>query len=384
MRRRAAILLLGPLLTACVSSPPQPSSSQGGGGLDLSPRIAPRATGGDPAWIAGIPVAQPTLARVDLAAHTTPGGPAQSLLGEAKPIERGQPLVVLGDPVTALDTLWLRVYVLPLQAGRGPDDFFTWIPASGVGNPSVEATCPPVQDNLSTLATFDPFTRARCQGAATFTIEGRTWNATLPVWYAVEPAWLGPWRTRTQLLSLQAELRQPVDVRVPPGLETPPPDITVRADVHVADRATGTCRRIDPDQGLPAEGPADTRLWCATQVVLERWEPLLGSEDRPFDATAPQLHRFQPTGICAGVGSGPMTFHIDPTRLDPVWLEPASGGAHILAWFGPEYGVVVNSPDPVIVDGHGQVVVRDGTIVDPDKELAGHFLCYQGSGLYID
>jgi hypothetical protein len=381
MRGRGSIALFGLLLAACVSASPLPSSSPGGVGIDLSPRIAPRATGGDPAWIAGIPAAQATRALMDLAVHATPGGPAQPLLGVAKPIERGQTLVVLGDPVSVHDTVWVRVYLLPQQTG-GPADFFTWIPASGVGNPAVEATCPPVQDSLSSLATFDPFTRARCQGAATFTIEGRTANLALPVWYHVKPAWIGPWQSWTQLFSMHAGIGTPMDVRVPPGLQIPPSDITVRADVHVADRATGSCTRSDPNQDLPVETPTDTRLWCATQVVLERWEPLLGSEGRVFDATAPQLHRFQPSDICAGVGSGPMTFHIDPTRLDPVWLEPASGGAHIVAWFGPEYRVA-STPDLVIVDGYGQIVVRDGTTVDPDKGLAGHFLCYEGSGLFI-
>ena len=78
-----------------------------------------------------------------------------------------------------------------------------------------------------------------------------------------------------------------------------------------------------------------------------------------------------------------MTLHVDPTRLDPVWLVPRSGGAHILAWFGPEYRVVANGPDPVVVDDHGQVVAGDGTTVDPDKDLAGHFLCMELTGLYI-
>jgi hypothetical protein len=246
----------------------------------------------------------------------------------------------------------------------------------------VGSTCPTTRDNLSTLAALDPFSRARCQGAATFTIEGRTWEAVLPVWYDIQPNWLGPW-TGPGPYSVSLRKAGLVDVRLPPGLEQPPLDITVQADVHVADAASAACQRSDSDQWLPVESPEDSRLWCAVQLVMERWEPLLGPEDRPFDANSPQLHRFEPSSVCGGVNMGRVTFRIDPSRLDPVWLEATPGGQPILAWFGPDFRVAFE-PDLVVVDTAGHVVARDGLPVDPEGRLAGHFLCATGSGLYID
>ena len=74
---------------------------------------------------------------------------------------------------------------------------------------------------------------------------------------------------------------------------------------------------------------------------------------------------------------------LDPSRLDPVWLEATPGGQPILAWFGPDFRVAFE-PDLVVVDTAGHVVARDGLPVDPEGRLAGHFLCATGSGLYID
>jgi hypothetical protein len=344
------------------------------------------ASGGDDAGIGRIPVAFRTRALLDLAAHATPGGPVQPLLGERLPIERGQDLAILGDPVEVDGTPWFRVYVMPLSTGRSPDDFFTWIPAKESGqdavSPPVGATCPPTRDNLSTLAALDPFSRARCQGAATFSIEGRTWDAVLPVWYDTKPNWLGPWRGSGPY-SVSLHNDGLVDVRLPPGLERPPLDITIRADLHVADAASAACQRRDSTQGLPVESAEESRLWCAVQIVMERWDPLLGSEDRPFDASSPQLHRSEPSNICAGVGTGLLTFRTDPSRLDPVWLEATPGGQPILAWFGPEFRTAFE-PDLVVVDAAGQVVARNDLTVDPDRLLAGHFLCMTISGLYIN
>jgi hypothetical protein len=301
-------------------------------------------------------------------------------------IERGQDLVILGDSVEVDGTPWFRVYVLPLPTGRSPDDFFTWIPANEGGqdavSPPVAPTCPTTRDNLSTLAALDPFNRVRCQGTATFTIEGRTGEAALPVWYDTQPNWLGPW-AGSGPYSVSLRKDGLVDIRLPPGIERPPLDITIRAHVHVADAASAACRRTDAEQDLPVEAAGDSRLWCAAQLVMERWEPLLGSEDRPFDASAPQLHRFEPSNVCGGVGMDPVTFRTDPARLDPVWLEATPGGEPIMAWFGPEFRAVFQ-PDLVVIDADGQVVARDGLTVDPDGDLAGHFLCPTGRGLYID
>jgi hypothetical protein len=103
--------------------------------------IAALLAGGDGVRIDRIPVALRTRALLDLAAHATPGGPARTLLGERTPIEVGQDLAILGDPVEVDGTPWFRVYVMPSSTGRSPDDFFTWIPAKERGQ---DAVSPPV------------------------------------------------------------------------------------------------------------------------------------------------------------------------------------------------------------------------------------------------
>lgn len=334
-----------------------------------------------------IPNAVPATAMVDLAAHSTPGGPAEPGFDDPEGIEAGRDLVVLGDPVKVGDTSWLRVYVLPRSTGSGPDDIFTWIPGVIDGQDTVRRHeplgCPPTRDNLSTIAALDPFTRVTCLGSAPFTVEGRTWRADLAVWYDVEPPWLGAWGYGATSFSLRGPAGASIEIRVPPGVEPPPPDITVRATLHVADPASSSCTRTGTDPGLPVESGEDSRLWCAAQVVADRWEPLLGPEGRPFDPEAPQLHRSRPGDICAGVNMGTVEFHMDPSALDPVWLEPVGGGRHILAWFGPELRVAFQ-PDLVVVDGSGRVVAREGMTVDPSADLAGRAVCPTGEGLYVD
>ena len=175
----------------------------------------------------------------------------------------------------------------------------------------------------------------------------------------------------------------PVDVRVPPGLDAPPADISVRAELHVLDAASGSCTRTAlPNADVPVESAADTRLWCAVQVVMDGWQPLLGPEGRPFDATAPQLHRFHP-GNCELIGMGPVIFHTDPTRLDPVWADPVTGGPALPAWFGPEFHTAF-MPGLVVVDDKGKVVVSDGLAFDPRSTLGGHFVCPTPYSLLID
>jgi len=331
--------------------------------------------------IEAIPGALRTQALVDLAAHAAPGGPAQSVLDEANPIKRGQDLVILGDPGSVLG--WLRVYVP--QTPRGSGGYFTWIPTSDAGQDTISPpqadNCPPTRDNLSVLSHLDPFTRARCLGAGTFTIEARTSPWSQPVWYGVEPAWLGQ-QPRMQTAALTGPVAEPLDIRFPPGLEQPPQDITVRVEMHVADSASASCTRNALDKDLPLEPRQDARLWCTVQLVVDRWEPILGPEDRPFDAANPQLHRANPSGACAGVDMGQVAFHTNPDRLEPVWLEPAAGGPHIHVWFGPQFRVAF-TPDLVVVDAAGKVIARDGLIVNPDGNLAGHAVCPSTNGLFI-
>ena len=383
----AAIVLVAVALSGSVAPGPSATpTAPAGAGIDLSPRVAPRPPGGDGALIGDIPSASRANARVQVSAHATPGGPPLALTGGTLAVTPGQDLAILGDPVAVDGTPWLRVYVLSNAIG-GQTDFFTWVPASRDGQDTIRLRvplgCPPTRDNLSTIAALDPFTRADCLGAASFTVEARTWWADLPVWYDVEPVWLGPWRQGTTSFSLHGPAGAAVDVRVPPGLEPPPPDITVRVDLHVADPAAATCTRSNGDLDVPAEAGPDSRLWCSVQLVADRWQPLLGPEGRPFDVADPQLHRSQPSSVCAGVGSGPLTFHTDPSALDPVWLEPAGGGHPILTWFGPAFRVAF-MPDLVVVDGRGRVIARDGLTIDPDVALAGHSICTTIVGVHVN
>jgi hypothetical protein len=83
---------------------------------------------------------------------------------------------------------------------------------------------------------------------------------------------------------------------------------------------------------------------------------------------------------------GPLVFRMDPTALDPVWLAPADQpGAEfrVIPNFDPTYKVVFDGA-LAIVDGTGRVVARDGTAVDPDGTLAGHFICPTGLVVYFN
>jgi hypothetical protein len=389
MLHMRSLLLVGSALALLACSPAAPSGSHasGGNGIDLSPRFAARPAGGVQGLLDRIPAAATATALEDLAAHATPGGPPIPVAGEPNAITKGRELVVLGQPIDVGGTPWLRVYVLPNQNG-GATDFLSWIPATDQGralvSPPQVPTCPSSRENLSALGKLDPFTLARCQGSRTFTLEGRTGVGTLPVWYEVDPNWLGPWRHGPgSTIALRPVTRGWLEVRLPPGLEVPPTDITVRLDAHIADRDSATCRRSDPEQWMPIESAADSRLWCSVQVVVERWEPVLGSEGRPFDASDPQLHRRAMTGTaCLGVGGQPLTARIDPTQLEPVWLE-GSDDTRVAIWF-PRAFRFAFTPEPVVVDGSGRVVVRNGQVIDPDAGLAGHFLCYTGPSLSVD
>ncbi len=373
------------LLAACASaSPTQPRSAPDAGAINLAPRVAPRPAGGDPIWLPLIPNAARARALVDLPLNDTPGGQAQ-VPDVQPPISIGQDLAVLGDPVIVNGAEWLRVYVVAQPGGSG--DVFTWIPAKQEGQDTVSPPqvddCPPTRDNLSTIAALNAFTRAQCLGPAPFTVEGSTSTSRLEIAYQVKPSWLGPRLTDPPSPSLVTRPPGPVDVRVPPGLDAPPADITVRAELHVLDPASGSCTRTAvPNSDVPVESAADTRLWCAVQVVMDRWEPLLGPEGRPFDAAAPQLHRFHP-GNCELIGMGTVVFHTDPTRLDPVWADPVTGGPPLPAWFGPEFHIAFQ-PGLVVVDDKGEVVVSDGLILDATGRLGSHFVCATTDALYIN
>jgi hypothetical protein len=391
---RAIVLtmLLGVLALGAVRPWLEPTGAPGpaAGGIDLSARVAARPPGGDPGLVARIPAVSLTSALRDLAAHAAIGGPDLSRFGEPDAIERGQPLAVLRRASDAAGTTWLRIYVLP--HGNRASGYFAWIPATSAGEALVDAfterPCPPAPDNLSFLAWLDPFTRARCLGAASLAIQGRTGLATWAFGsgdpYDVAPAWMGgPADAAGSAVAVVDPVNGALILRIPPGLPKPPPDITIRASVHVADPVSGECRRVDDSGSLPPEAAADSALWCSVQLVVERWEPLLGPEARPFDATAPQLHRASAGGACLLVGMGSLRFRIDPSQLDPVWLEAPSGGPPILALFTPGFRFAF-VPEPVVVDAAGVVVARDGQAFTPGDRIAGHFTCGTGWSVIFD
>ncbi len=78
-----------------------------------------------------------------------------------------------------------------------------------------------------------------------------------------------------------------------------------------------------------------------------------------------------------------MRFHIDPTKLDPVWLETNDGHGPIIASFGPGFGLRF-APDLAIFDAAGHLIARAGTPVDPDAAFAGHPVCPGGSAVSFD
>lgn len=385
MRKLAVVVAA---ITFCGCSPsltalPSPSRASG---LDLTARIAARATGGVPALVERVPQAATTTTLVDLAPHAVPGGPDLLIADQSNVIGKGRTLVILGDAVAAAGTTWLPVYALDDGNGNDWTDFFTWIPTFWQRHPTVDAArtpeCPAPLDNLSTLAALDPFTRARCVGATAFTIEGTTarwWGGP----YEVTPSWLGSRDAGSATVSLRPKTRGSLPIRIPTGLVAPPPDITVRATVHVADPEAATCRRSDSSGNMPPESAVDSELWCSVQIVLEQWTPVLGLDGLPFDPASPQIRQRDTSGgACAGVGMAPATFRIDPTQLDPVWLERDGTVVPTAVWFGLEFRFVLG-PDPVIVDDTGQVVVRDGLAFDPNQALAGHFMCPTGQTLVI-
>jgi hypothetical protein len=360
------------------------------------PTLGPQGSGGDAAALKGtsIPESRMALATIDLTPYSTPAGPS---LGVSFSVEKGSDVIRLGAPLKVGSVAWTRTYVLPATSGAGPDDFFAWVPMVLNGQATLAdgpaPGCPEGQLDLATIARLDPFSQLRCIGAAPVRIQGTTWDQIEPVWYDATPDWLGgPNQPGDHSFSIHAgsiqyergpgEAARFLDVALPPSMAEPPRDFVVSLDAHYADAASVTCRRAASQQlFMPTESTAESRLWCATRLVAEAWTPVLGPEGRPIDPNAPQLHRFGGLQTCAGVGLGPLTFRMDPTALDPVWLENASG-YHVIPWFTPGFHAVF-APDLRVVDASGAVVARDGTPMDPDGQLGSHPICPTRQGVYI-
>ena len=78
-------------------------------------------------------------------------------------------------------------------------------------------------------------------------------------------------------------------------------------------------------------------------------------------------------------------FHLDPHAAEPVWAIADTGARLRVEWGSDFRGLV--GPPPVIVDGEGLVVVREGTAgTMPDAawpSLGDHFVCPGPETLYV-
>jgi len=324
-----------------------------------------------------------------------------------QPLEAGRTVVVLSDPIAFPDGEWVRVYV-PIDVTRTPGDFYAWLPRTLDGRPTLRAVASaacPREATIKGLARLLQPDRLRCAGDGEITMDVRTW---LPVWYSsyeVDPSWYAT-TDRRRSVAIFDPGSDPfgrdapetperagfwIDARVPPEVGEVPLGMIVRVTGRFGDpTANGCTRRREPAMaalgppgaGLPDEAKADSIEWCREQFVVGDWDVLLGPEGRPIELAAPQLLRSawldpQP-GVpvaCGGVGMPMLTMRIDPTRVDPVWIETPDG-ARSLARFGHGFTLQLE-PGPVIVATNGVTLV-DREIVDPDRGKPGLMVCPEG------
>ena len=167
----------------------EPSGTPIGVGVGLQPRVAQRPTGGDAALIASIPKIRLARVLIDSPAYGSAGGVAL-VEGNGDPltIQTGMQLAVFEGPVSVGADVWFRVYLLP-NANVGPTEYFAWLPLHDAHRAETIAFMdPPVcpdGNGISVLASLDPFTRAGCLGAASFTERGWTGSRILPTWYRI-------------------------------------------------------------------------------------------------------------------------------------------------------------------------------------------------------
>jgi hypothetical protein len=393
-------------LAAACSSTPAPSGSQ-----------APSATPGkvEPLTPVALPKAEArgierAIVAFPVVPHLGPRPDGPSLRSEADgretPLEFGTRVSILEAPTNGPGGDWVRVWVQP-DEDRYPGDFYAWVPVKIDGQATLEpiepATCPS-KATIDTLAPLVQQDRFLCLGATTVTFDARSGQLGRVPYYDVDPAWYGIYAGPP----IEA-LYNPGAVAIGPGAILNPTEATFWLEIHVPPdvlpvplgfyvRVTGQfdhqsaagCRRTDVNavagRGLPVEAAADSVRWCREQFVVTGWQPLLGPEGRPVDPAAPQLHRREfrpPPGVlvgCRGVGMPPLTIRIDPSQVDPVWVEWGPG-RRSLAVFSDDFRIAL---DPPRIVGANGVILLDGEVLDPDRGKPGLVICPGGDTISFD
>ena len=398
--RLAALASVGLVLLvgACSSAPdPQPPSAI----ASLQPIALPGGAVG---------VQRATLV-VPLIPRLGPGPDGPEMRTEPDglpfPLEVGRRVVILGEPQPRGDRSWVRVWVEP-STEVWPGDFYAWIAASTSGRDNLQPidriTCP-TEATIQTLAPLVQQDRLQCVGKLEVTIDARTGSPGAVPLYDVDPAWYGinngppltslfdpgPARFGPDATKRPEEAGTWIETHVPPGVTPLPLGMYLRVTGHFDDPTAAGCRRVLANAGLglgpPAEAAADSTQWCREQFVVGAWQALLGPEGRPIDLAAPQLHRreFRPEpGIvlaCGGVGMPPLTIRIDPSQIDPVWVESGPNRRRSMAVFGPEFQLRLDPPRVVATTG---LTLTNGEVIDPDRGKPGLAVCPGGDTISFD
>ncbi|HYO43948.1 MAG TPA: hypothetical protein VES19_12185 [Candidatus Limnocylindrales bacterium] len=340
----------------------------------------------------------------DLQATLLQAVPVRTALGGPVTVDAPDPvplMVAAGNRVMILDRAtgptgqWAHVYVLPSQTDW-PSDIHAWIPVALDGEPTLQpvaaAECPG-EITLASLAGLAPQDRLRCAGGDELVLEGHTAFNPDTLAYNTSPAFFGAADLPTIVGLSAAGANRPVgwaaqggpDLPIGPGPAVEA--IPVGFDVTVTGRfdfpGAATCRRSQPEtMGIvPVETAADSAAWCRTRFIVTAWAVVNGPEGKPPVAGEMQLHRHPASDACGGVGMPPLTLHIDPTAVDPVWLTAAGFEAPIIASFSDAFRGVTE-PEPAIIDGKG-LVLTDGASINPDAALGGHVVCPTGRVVYF-
>ena len=290
---------------------------------------------------------------------------------------------------------WLRAQMVGSRDSSGVGlrfdaDVFGWFEAGSL-RPAETPMCPATADREALGALAQP-DRLVCFGDPELTLEGGIWSGGGTGTWGVEPPWFGDSESdRVFILVGSLErgsenIEGAVPFRVPPEVDLPPEGIHVRVTGSLDHPAAGDCvRRLeqDPGAGEPIpEDRLDSVTWCRQRVIIDGWEPIAGAEGRPYDDTI-QLHR-QPeitheVGCdTIGIPFDSFTVRIDPQALVHVWAEPdRSEIDRLLIFWEPAFSGGDES-DPVVRGPDGEVVARDGDVIEIGDEgdgIGGYRFC---------